>query len=214
MKRVFILFLLFSILFSCKKELPKVLLFIKDGSAQLEYMLTHEVGTMSRILKKSGFEITIATISGAVLKTDSITLTPNLKLGEVNADDYASFILPCMAVDSVNPEAINFVKKVVDKGKPIAAQLGSVLILAKAGVLNGKKFAFIDEKDINANMYLEFNSGVFSGIGVVQDGIIITSGTCPWCSKIFGHKDGTAELTQDLINVMKAKTKKSYLIIK
>jgi Putative intracellular protease/amidase len=207
MKRLFLLFLLFGILVSCNKVPPKVLLFIKDGSSQLEYMLTHEVGAMSKILKESGFEVAIATISGAVLKTDSITLNPDLKLGEVNIDNYAGFIFPCMIVDSVTPEAASFVRMVVEKGKPIAAQLGSVLILAKTGALKGKKFAFPDEKDMNAGMYPDLNSGIYSGTGVVKDGNILTSGICPWMAKMTGQKDGTAELTQKLIEVIKAKTK-------
>jgi putative intracellular protease/amidase len=205
MKHLFLLTILFSILVSCNKNAPKVLLFIRDGSSQLEYMLTNEVGTMSKILKESGFEVTIASISGEVLKTDSITLTPDLKLGEVNIDDYKGFILPCMAAgDSINKEAITFVKNVINKGKPLAAQLGSVLVLAKAGVLSGKKFAFVEEKDWNAKMYPEFNDGIYSGIGVIQDGIIITSGTCPWMTKMTGKQDGTSALTKALIDIIKA----------
>jgi putative intracellular protease/amidase len=208
MKRLFLLFFLFSILVSCNKVAPKVLLFIKDGSSQLEYMLIHEVGTMSKILKESGYEVKIATLSGTVLRTDSITLTPDLKLAEVNIDDYAGFILPCMVVDSVNPEVASLVKKVVDKGKPLAAQLASVVILAKAGVLNGKKFAFSDAKDINTSMYPGFSEGIYSGKGVIKDGNIVTSGICPWMAKMTGDKDGTAELTQDLIDIIKLKASK------
>lgn len=210
MKRLFLMFFLISILISCKKEVPKVLLFIEDNSDQLGYMLTHEVGKMSELLKHSGFEVTTATLSGEILKADSITVTPDLKLSEVNINDYAGFIMPCMAPrDSiVTSGEINFVKQVVNEGKPIAAQLGAVLILAKAGVLNGKKFAWAEEKDENINMYPEFKSGIYSGRGVVQDGNIMTSGTCPMMAKMTGHKDGTVELTQDLVDAIKAKTKK------
>jgi putative intracellular protease/amidase len=208
MKRFFPLLLLISIFVSCKKEAPRVLLFIKDGSPQLEYMLTHEVGTMTKILKESGFTVTIATMSGAVIKTDSITLTPDLKLGEVNIDDYAGFVFPCMVVDSVNPEVAALVKKVADRNKPIAAQLASVVILAKAGVLSGKKFAFADVKDINPKMYPDFNSAIFSGTGVIKDGNIVTSGICPWMAKMGGYKDGTIELTHVLIDMIKTNSKK------
>jgi putative intracellular protease/amidase len=76
----------------------------------------------------------------------------------VNIEDYVGFILPCMASESiVTPEEIEFVKEVVSKDKPIAAQVGEVQILSKAGVLKGKKFAFSDEKDKNHDMYPEFN---------------------------------------------------------
>lgn len=210
MKRLFFMFFSISILISCKKETPKVLLFIEDNSGHLGYMLTHEVGKMSELLKQSGFEVTIATISGEILKADSITVTPNLKLSEVNINDYAGFIMPCMSTkDSiVTPGEINFVNKVVNEGKPIAAQLGAVLILAKAGILSGKKYAWIEEKNQNVNMYPAFKSGIYSGNGVVQDGNIITSGMCPWGAKIYGHKDGTTELTQKLIEEIKARTMK------
>jgi putative intracellular protease/amidase len=203
------MFFLICILISCKKEVPKVLLFIEDNSIELGYMITHEVDKMSELLKQSGFEVTTATISGEILRTDSITLTPDLKLSEVNINDYVGFIMPCMATkDSiVTLEEINFVKKVVNEGKPIAAQLGAVFILAKAGVLNGKKFTFAEEKDNNVNLYPEFASGIYSGKGVVQDGIIITSGTCPMMAKILGYQDGTAELTQKLIEEIKERTK-------
>jgi putative intracellular protease/amidase len=209
MKRFFIMLFLISILLSCKREAPKVLLFIEDNSGHLGYMLTHEVGKMSELLKQSGFEIKIATISGEILKADSITVTPNLKLSEVNVNDYAGFIMPCMATKEsiVTIEEINFVKSVVNESKPMAAQLGAVFILAKAGVLSGKKYAWADEKNQNVNMYPAFKSGIYSGNGVVQDGNIITSGTCPWMAKMMEHQDGTTELTRALINLIKARNK-------
>src|SRR4030042_1204812 len=205
MKRFFCVFLLISILFSCKKENLKVLLFIKDGSPQLEYMLTNEVGIMSEILKVAGFNVTIATLSGDILKTSSVTMTPDIKLSDVNIDDYAGFIFPCMVVDSVSPEVISFLKKIAEKDKPMAAQVGSVYSLAEAGILNGKKFAFVDEKDDNANMYPVLSGGIFSGNGVVQDGNIITSGTCPWMAKSTEAQDGTPKLTLKLIEVINTK---------
>jgi len=197
-----------SIFTSCKREVPKVLLFIEDNSVDLGYMLTHEVGKMSELLKQSGFEVTIATITGEVLKADSINVTPDIRLSEVNIDEYTGFIMPCMAPDDtiVTSEEIDFVRKVVNEGKPIAAQTGAVLILAKAGVLNGKKFAFPKNEIDNPDMYPEFKSGIYSGNGVVQDGNIITSGICPMMAKMNFGKDGTAELTQKLIQEIKTRT--------
>ena len=169
MKRLFFLFMLCSSLVSFDKSAPKVLIFIKDGSPQFEYMLTNEVGKMS----------------------------------EVNIDEYAGFILPCMVVDLVSSEVITFFKKVADKCKTIAAQAGSVALLAKTGILNGKKYAL----NIDVSKTPDFKNGIYSGKGVIQDGIIITSGTCPWLAKETGNKDGTSELTQTLIKVIKVKTK-------
>jgi putative intracellular protease/amidase len=207
MKRLFGFFVLFIVLVSCTQNAPKILLFIRDGSPHLEYMLKKEVGTMREILEQSGFKVTIATISGEVLKTDSISVMPDIKLSNVNIVDYAGFILPCMAGDSTHSETVSFIKEVVKQGKPIAAQLGSVVTLARAGVLKGKKFAFPEEKDINAGMYPEFNGSIYSGKGVIQDGLIITSGICPWMAKMPGYQDGTDELTRVLINTIKATAK-------
>lgn len=198
----------FSIFTSCKREVPKVLLFIEDNSVDLGYMLTNEVGKMSELLKQSGFEVTIATITGEVLKADSINVTPDIRLSEVNINDYSGFIMPCMAPNDtiVTSEEINFVKKIVAEGKPVAAQTGAVLMLAKAGVLNGKKFAFPKNEIDNPDMYPEFKSGIYSGNGVVQDGNIITSGICPMMAKMNFGKDGTAELTQKLVQEIKTRT--------
>jgi putative intracellular protease/amidase len=209
MKQLIFLFFLLSILLSCKKEPPKVLLYIEDNSEQLQYMLIHEVSRMSELLKQSGFEVKTATLSGEILKTDSMTLKPDFKLTGVNIQNYAGFIMPCMASrdSTVTSEEINFAEKIVKEGKPVAAQLGAVLILAKAGVLNGKKYAWAAEQNENVKMYPAFQGGIYSGIGVVRDGLIITSGTCPMMAKMKGHKDGTDELTRTLIEVIKEKIK-------
>lgn len=198
-----------SIFTSCKREAPKILLFIEDNSVDLGFMLTHEVGKMSELLKLSGFEVTIATITGEVLEADSINVTPDIRLSEVNINDYSGFIMACMAPNDtiVTSGEINFVKEVVNEGKPIAAQTGAVLILAKAGVLNGKKYAFPQNDIDSPDMYPEFKSGIYSGNGVVQDGNIITSGICPMMAKLTEVQDGTTELTQKLTEEIKSRTK-------
>ena len=205
--RFVFLVILMSFLFSCKKEAPKVLIFIRNGG-NLEYMLPNEVGLMSDILKVAGFDVKIATLSGEVLKTNSMTLSPNLKLSEVDINEYDGFMLPCMAAgDSITQEAISFVKMVVNKNKPIAAQTNSILTLAKAGALDGKKYAYVEEQDWNSTKFPEFNNGIYSGTGVVQDGNIITSGICPWMARKANHQDGTARVTLAIINLIKGNPK-------
>ena len=132
----------------------KILMFIRDDpSPQLEYMLIHEVSAMRGILKESGFEVALATISGAAIQADWITVTPDLKLSDVKIDDYAGFVLPCTATDTMPAQAVSFVQSIVSRRKPLAAQMGAVHVLGKAGVLDGKKFAFADEKDDNVGMF-------------------------------------------------------------
>ena len=71
-------------------------------------------------------------------------------------------------------EAVEIAKQAVTQGKPVAAQDSAVLILARADVLDGKQFAIGADKQ---NLVLK---GIFKGYGVVQDGNIITSGSCPY----------------------------------
>ena len=209
MKRLFILLLLATVFTSCTKDTPKVLLFIRgDGlkSYDLELMLTKEVGVMKEILEQSGFEVAVASVSGEPIVAGSTSLKPDLKLDEVSIADYAGFILPCMADSgSLAPEAVTMVKKAAAEGKPVAAQFGSVMILARAGVLMGKKYAYYTEVDVNK--LPEFKGGVYSGTGVIQDGNIITSAICPFWAREKELQDGNEELTRALIEAISTKTK-------
>jgi len=54
------------------QESEKVLLFIRDGSGDLDYTLKAEVGVMKQMLEQSGFTVVIATVSGQPLVTESV----------------------------------------------------------------------------------------------------------------------------------------------
>lgn len=209
MKRLTLSFLLIIILTSFKTDKPKVLLYIEDNSMDQVYMLTNEVGKMIELLKKSGFEVIIATISGERIKADTIIIKPELKLSDVNVNDYSGFIMPCMAPNDtlVTSTEISFIRKVIKEGKPIAAQTAAVLVLAKAGALNGKKYAFPNNNMINPDMFSEFKTGIYCGNGVIQDRNIITSGTCPMETRTTGAQDGTVAVTNTLIQEIKTKNK-------
>jgi putative intracellular protease/amidase len=210
MRQLCLLLLSATLLVSCAKDNPKVLLFITDGSRDLELMLTKEVIVMNEMLEQSNFEVVITTLSGETVSVDSVVIEPDLKLGDVNIADYSGFIFPCMAppwdkIHDLNEEVVEFVKKLSKEGKPMAAQTLSVADFAKAGVLIDKKYAFTSDPDLNE--YPEFDGGIYSGEGVIQDGNIITSGTCPWKTREYGKPDGTRRLTQLFINAIKESTK-------
>jgi putative intracellular protease/amidase len=204
MKKIALILMVMIILPSFQTANTKVLMYIQDNSMDLNFMLTNEVAKMKQILEQAGFEVDIASISGEILKTESMTVKPDIILSKVNIRKYSGFIVPCMAPKDtiVTQQEKNFIKEVVKEGKPLAAQTSAVLILAEACVLYGKKFA-MEENLINLSP--EFKNAVYSGIGVVQDGNIITSGTCPMMAKMTGIKEGTAELTNKLIQTIKSK---------
>ena len=204
MKKIAIILMLITFLSSFQTSKPKVLMYIQDNSMDLNFMLKNEAIKIKQILEQAGFDVDIASISGEILKSESMSIKPDIMLSEVNINNYSGFIVPCMAPnDTVTTlQERNFIKAVVQEGKPLAAQTSAVYLLAESGILRGKKFA-MEEKLID--MSPEFKNAVYSGIGVIQDGNIITSGTCPMMMKMTGLKDGTNELTNKLIQTIKSK---------
>ena len=177
----------------------QVLLIANEHSDNMvmEFMLTKEVGVMVSMLEKAGFKVVVASASGQPIVGGIRTLWPDLKLADVKVDDYVGFIFPCMGVPfppELPPEAFRVAKEAVALGKPVAAQVTGVVTLGTAGVLDGKQFA------VSPRTRPLVPGGVYKGYGVVQDGNIITSGTCPFLAKLWGRPDGTLELTQKLID--------------
>jgi putative intracellular protease/amidase len=205
MRKIEAFALILSLLFCCnslaqtKQQKGKILMIVnEDQSADLELMLTKEVGVMKDLLQKAGFQVVVATASKRPLEAGYLKLQPDLKLSDVRVSDYKGFIMPCMATNigpPLSPEGSAIVKEAAAKGKPIAAQTGSVFQLSQAGVLKGKKYAL--PKDHLGSPPLA--DAVYSGDGVVQDDNIITSGVCPYMAKMAGMQDGTSKLTEALI---------------
>jgi putative intracellular protease/amidase len=210
MKRLLIAILIGAFIVSCAfaQSTPKVLLFMRNAqkSGDLEYMLKKEVGVMKDTLEKSGYKVVVATLDGSSFTAGSTTVKADIKLADAKVADYAGFILPCLAVPSypappeVSPEAIALVKSAIAAGKPIAEQTGSIWTFAEAGLLKGKKYAYAFEEK---SPY--FEGAIFAGTGVVRDGLILTSGICPYMALKMNTKDGTEELALALVAAMKEK---------
>ncbi len=187
------------------QDLRVLLIAKEDSSADLELMLIKEIGVMTDMLKEAGFEVVTASPSGEPLVAGQITVTPDLKYADVEVAEYAGVIMPCVAVGfdvPLQPELGAIIEEAIAEGKPVAAQVSSVILLAKAGVLSGKKYAFIEDW---AAEQPALEDAVLSGHGIVTDGTIITSGVCPYAAKATGLEDGTPALTQALITEMKTR---------
>ncbi len=173
-------------------------------SGDLEYMLKTEVGVMRDTLEKSGYKVIVATLDGSSFTAGSITVKADIRLADAKVAEYAGFILPCLSVPSypappeVSSDAIALVRNAVSAGKPVAAQTGSLWTLAEAGVLKGKKYAYAFEEK---SPY--FAGATFAGTGVVRDGLIITSGTCPYMALKTKDNDGTEPLALALASAIK-----------
>jgi protease I len=208
MKRLLIAAIVGIFVFSCAyaQNAPKVLLFMRNAqkSGDLEYMLKKEVGVMKDTLEKAGYKVIVATLDGSSFTAGSTTVRADIKLADAIVADYSAFILPCLAVPSypappeVSAEAIALVKNAVSAGKPVAAQTGSLWTLAEAGALKGKKYAYAFEEKSDY-----FAGATFAGTGVVRDGLILTSGICPYMALKSKDKDGTEQLAIKLVEAMK-----------
>jgi putative intracellular protease/amidase len=203
MKRILVLAALTATLAAYAGDAPEVLLFMRPGSADLEYMLQHEVMVMKDTLEQNGCKVVVATLDGNGFSAGSMTVNADIKLAEAKAGDYAGFILPCMMVASypmpeISDEAIAIVRETVAAGKPVAAQTGSLWTLAKAGVLEGRKYAYAFEEK-----HEYFKGATFGGTGVIEDGPVLTSGICPHMARTMGTKDGTRELALALAEAIK-----------
>ena len=181
----------------------KVLMIVNEGkSSDLELMLTQEVGVMRSLLQKAVVDVMVTTASGEPLVAGAARLMPDLKLSDVHVSDYVGVIMPCMATGgaALPPEGSALIKAVVAAGKPIAVQTGSVVLLARAGVLSGKRYAIAKSWP---ETHPELKDAVYSGEGIVQDGRIITSGICPATARAQRMPDGTSKLTEAFIAELK-----------
>jgi len=193
----------------------KVLMIPREGYSQdADLMIKMEVGVMILLLKNAGFDVDIATTSGVPCIGPTQKIENILRLSEINLNDYVGIIMPCMAVGlfpgpPVAPDAVAAVRRALADGKPVAASANSSIILADAGVLKGKKYAFVTNPLETTKRWTRkdqrFEGAIYSGPGVVQDGQIITSGICPRLEIATGMQSGVVELTQKFIAAIKAK---------
>jgi putative intracellular protease/amidase len=187
----------------------KILLIPREGSSlDLDLMIKMEVGVMAVLLKNAGFEVDMATTSGQPILGPTQKLDKIMRLADVNLSNYQGIILACMAVGAfpgapVSQEAVALVKQALSEGKPVAANSNSGTVLAEAGVLKGKKFAFqrdpLKTTEIFKTTDLRFTDAIYSGTGVVQDGKIITSGVCAYIELRSGMENMTNKLTRAFI---------------
>ena len=190
----------------------KVLMVPREGYSQdLDLMIKMEVGVMTLLLKNAGFDVDIATTSGYPIIGPTQKIEKLMRLTEINLDNYVGIIMPCMAVGlfpgpPVAPDAVAAVKRALAEGKPVAASANSTIILADAGVLKGKRYAFVTNPLETTQRWtrkdLRFEGAIYSGPGVVQDGQIITSGICPRLEIAVGMQSGVVELTQKFITAI------------
>ena len=169
--------------FSEAKKIVMIIAF--QGFQDIEYANTRAE------IEKRGYDITVvsSSLGEATGKFGKRVAVDNL-LNEVSVDEYDAVVFiggPGAAEYIDNGTAHNLAKEAIKKNKVLAAICIAPDILAKAGVLKGKKAtvwsSIIDRRPIKI---LEDNGAIYVDRPVVVDGKIITANG-PSAAKEFGE---------------------------
>lgn len=180
----------------------RVLMLVRDDSRDQDLMLEQEVFVMKELINKAGYVLDIATVTDQPL-IGNVTLEPTIQLNEIDLSNYDGLILPCMAAEpqkAMPEKVLPIIKRARDLGLPIGAMRGSVRELAKAGALDGHRYSYASQVDLDDHP--EFRHAAFEGTGVTTDRLITTAGICPLAAKVLGGTDATRQLTTAFIETV------------
>ena len=167
---------------SVNKKVAVIIAF-RDFSDE-EYFVPKE------ILEKAGAEIkTASNQKGLAMGAGGGEANVDLLISEIKIADFDAIVfvggLGCLQ-NLDNENSYKVAKETVNQGKVLAAICISSTILAKAGVLSGKKAAvWSSPMDKSPIEILEENGAIFEDKPVVVDGKIIT-GSGPGAAEEFG----------------------------
>jgi len=148
--------------------MAKVLVPLADGCEELEAV------TIIDLLRRAGIEVVSAGLDPGVVKASrGVQLVPDVTLDIALQDDYDMVVLPGGMPGASHLKedgrVLELLKKMATAGKYTAAICAAPMVLAEAGVLNGKQ----------ATSYPGFLDGLpdvtVSAAPVVQDGKVLTS---------------------------------------
>ncbi len=176
-----------------------VVVFLATGFEEIEAM-----GIVDT-LRRAGIEVVIAGLqTGAIEGGHGVKVVPDREIEGINIEDFDAVVLPGGSPGYVNlgndKRVLDAVRKAFELGKVVAAICAAPSVLAKAGILEGKKAtiypgletALAGAKPINER--------------VVEDGKIITS-QGPGTALEFGVK-----LVETLVGEKSARELKDSLI--
>lgn len=149
--------------------MARVLVPLAPGCEELEAV------TIIDLLRRGGLEVTVAGLRpGPILASRGTTLVPDCPLDETLDSPYDMIALPggIGATHLQNdPRILGLVRTMADQGKFVAAICAAPKVLAKAGVLEGRRATWfpnsLDETETRGVTRIEE--------AVVQDGNVITS---------------------------------------
>jgi len=165
------------------KKIAMIIAF-KDFRDQ-EYFVPKEV------LENAGAEIITASINlGTAIGADGGEVGINQLVSEINTAEFAAVVFvggPGCLKNIDNEDSYKVAKKTISQGKLLAAICIAPTILAKAGVLTGKRATVWNSvMDRGPIKILEANGAIYEDKPVVIDGKIVT-GNGPEAAQKFGE---------------------------
>ena len=173
---------------------PRVVIVVRGRELCQPRLAEQEILAIARLLAEAGIEAAIATEGKRPLRSRVSILRADLRLEDLSETAYAGLIIPCAGGGGRrmrhgdSPELIDLIRRFNARKKAIAAQNSGVLALARAGILDSARFAIEDRFAPLVPL------GIHQGAGVIRDGNIITSGSCPLHAAPEGKPDGTAAM--------------------
>ncbi len=161
-----------------------MLVIASEGYQPIEYSVP------KKILDHSGLTvITASDKAGTATASDGTTTEVDISLDQVSVKDFDAlfFIGGPGSMDHLdNKTSYNLLKKAAEANKPFGAICATVRILAKSGVIMGKKVTGWNSDNKLADI-LEQSGSHFIRKDVVVDGNIVTA-TGPSAAQEFGAK--------------------------
>src|SRR3990170_644591 len=144
----------------------KIMVTLAEGFEEIEAL------TVVDVLRRAGMNVDTVGVMGSVISgAHDVKVMTDKKLLDINSDEYDGIVLPGGSPGYLNlgksSKIIEILKKFDSAGKLIAAICGAPSVLAKAGILEGKKATIFPgmEKELPHPR----------GERVVVDGNVITS---------------------------------------
>jgi protease I len=144
------------------------------------------------ILEGAGAEVkTVSNQTGTAIGADGGEVEVDLLVSDINSANFDAVVFiggPGCLENLDNENSYKVAKEIVSQDKVLASICISPVILAKAGILKGKKATvWSSPMDKSPVKILEENGAIFEDKPVVVDGKIIT-GNGPGAAKEFGEK--------------------------
>lgn len=176
-----------------------VLVMVRVGPGSMPLALARELMVIVKIISSMSLLPVLASGRGRKYPGEAGLLRESLPIADLMPSDYQGILIPHMPIETASIQdrdpstIIDFVRKFHSLGRTIAAQNSGVLLLARAGILDGRKFAA--EKRY---AYLA-PRGIYMGEGVMLDGNILTASIARHSNSPRGKLDCTKELIQKFL---------------